>query len=354
MIIVGGGVELFLPPPAYILGKTLVSQITFISRKHDNLKGIEVLGMQEAMNVSGSSYEKSKKKQKWNVAFFKVLFLLPALLFLGIFMYYPIAETFHLSLMRTSGLGDSVFTGFDNYIRLFANAEFQAGLINVFAWAFWSVVIQIPLAFFIAFALSTYPNKITSPLRAVYYMASILPSAIVAMLGRFVFAPNFGIIASLSAKFHWDWLGRVDFLGNPQLAFWSLFTVATWAYSGFNIIYLMANIEQIPKEISEASQLDGANRGQYARYVVLPMVAYPLRICAILCIVGSLKLFDLPYLLTKGGPGDATKTLGIILYQQGFVNWQYGKAAAVGVVIFLLSLIFTVAQFSWQRKEGDI
>ncbi|HBE76414.1 MAG TPA: hypothetical protein DDW65_01320, partial [Firmicutes bacterium] len=270
------------------------------------------------------------------------------------FMYYPIEQTFHLSLMRATGLGDATFTGFDNYIRLFANEEFQAGLIHVFAWAFWSVVIQIPLAFFIAFSLSAYRNKITNPLRAVYYLASILPSAITAMLGRFMFAPNFGIIASLSAKLHWTWLAKIDFLGNPDLAFWSVFTVATWAYSGFNIIYLMANIEQIPMEIREASQLDGANRWQYARFIVLPMVSYSIRICAILCIVGSLKIFDLPYLLTKGGPGYATTTLGIILYKQGFVNWQYGKAAAVGVVIFLLSLIFTVAQFAWQRKEGDV
>jgi ABC-type sugar transport system permease subunit len=83
------------------------------------------------------------------------------------------------------------------------------------------------------------------------------------------------------------------------------------------------------------------------------MISYPLRILAVLMIVGSLKLFDLPYLMTKGGPGDATKTLGIILYNQGFVNWQYGSAAAVGVVIFLLSLVFTIAQFSWQRKGGE-
>jgi raffinose/stachyose/melibiose transport system permease protein len=319
------------------------------------LKDIEVLGMQDAISVSGSpNDENSKKRQDWNLIFFKILFLLPAVLFLAIFMYYPIEQTFHLSLMRSSGLGENFFTGFDNYLRLFANAEFQAGLVHAFAWAFWSVVIQIPIAFFIAFALCTYRNKITGPLRAVYYLASILPSAIVAMLGRFIFAPNFGIIASLSAKLNWVWLAKIDFLGDPKLTFWSVFTVATWAYSGFNIIYLMANIEQIPMEIREASQLDGANRWQYARYIVLPMVTYPLRICAVLSIVGSLKLFDLPYLLTKGGPGDATKTLGIILYQNGFVNWQYGKAAAVGVIIFLLSLIFTVAQFSWQRKEGDI
>jgi raffinose/stachyose/melibiose transport system permease protein len=318
------------------------------------LKDIEVLGMQDDMNISSSPVENDKNKQKRNSIFFKILFLLPAILFLAIFMYYPIEETFHLSLMRTSGLGESVFTGFDNYLRLFTNEEFQSGLIHVFAWAFWSVIIQIPLAFFVAFSLSAYRNKITNPLRAVYYLASILPSAIIAMLGRFIFAPNFGIIASLSAKLNWVWLAKIDFLGDPKLAFWSVFAVATWAYSGFNIIYLMANIEQIPMEIREASQLDGANRWQYARHIVLPMIAYPLRICAILCIVGSLKIFDLPYLLTTGGPGYATTTLGIIIYQEGFRNWQYGKAAAVGVVIFLLSLIFTVTQFAWQRKEGDI
>jgi raffinose/stachyose/melibiose transport system permease protein len=311
--------------------------------------------MNKSLSVDKLSYGNSyKKKQDWNRLFFISLFILPAVLFLVIFMYYPIEQTFHLSLMRATGLGDAVFNGFDNYVRLFNNEEFQAGLIHVFAWAFWSVVIQIPLAFFIAFSLSTYRNRITEPLRAVYYLASILPSAITAMLGRFIFAPNFGIIASLSAKLHWTWLAKIDFLGNPDLAFWSVFTLATWAYSGFYIVYLMANIEQIPMEIREASQLDGANRWQYARFIVLPIITNPIRIIAILCIVGSLKIFDLPWLLTTGGPGNATATLGTVLYKQGFVNWQYGKAAAVGVVIFLLSLIFTVAQFAWQRKEGDI
>ncbi|HPT86376.1 MAG TPA: sugar ABC transporter permease [Bacillota bacterium] len=298
--------------------------------------------------------DKSRKKQMREIIFFKIFFLLPAVLFLAVFMYYPIKETFQLSMMRASGLGESVFIGFENYVRLFTNEEFQSGLINVFRWAFWSVVIQIPLSFFIAFSLVAYRNKMTNGLRAVYYLASVLPSAIVAMLGRFMFAPNFGIIASISRKFNWIWLDKVDFLGDPRIAFWSVFFVATWAYIGFYIVYIMANIEQIPVDIREAAELDGANRWQYAIHIVLPIISYPLRIIAVLCVVGSLKLFDLPYLLTGGGPGHATKTLGIILYQQGFVNWQYGKAAAVGVVIFLLSLIFTVAQFSWQRKEGDI
>lgn len=293
-----------------------------------------------------------RKKRDWRGVAFQLLFLLPAVAFLGLFMYYPIEETFRLSLMRATGLGDTSYIGLENYVRLFANEEFRAGLAHVFAWAFWSVIIQIPLAFFIAFALTAYRNKITGKLRAVYYLASIIPSAIVAMLGRFIFVPRNGIIASLATRLHWTWLGNIDFLGDPKLAFWSVFTVATWAYSGFNIIYLMANIEQIRIEIREAAQLDGATRWQYARYVVLPMISYPMRICAILCTVGSLKLFDLPYLLTSGGPGYATSTLGITLYKQGFVNWQYGKGAAVGVVIFLLSLIFTVAQFSMQRKDG--
>ena len=168
-----------------------------------------------------------------------------------------------------------------------------------------------------------------------------------------MFAPRNGVMATLSAKFKWEWLGKIDFLGNPDLAFWSIFTVATWAYSGFYIVYLMANIEQIPKDIQEAAQLDGATRWQYARFIVLPMTSYALRIVSLLCIVGSMKLFDLPWLMTSGGPGYATSTLGIVLYKNGFLNWQYGRGAAVGVIIFLLSLFFTILQFSLQRKDRD-
>jgi raffinose/stachyose/melibiose transport system permease protein len=297
--------------------------------------------------------EKKKKNRDWSALFFKILLLAPAVLFLAVFMYYPIEETFRISMTRSTGLGPTVFIGFQNYVRLFQTEEFLISLKNVILWAFWSVVIQIPLAFFIAFCLSVYKNKITKPLRVIYYLANVLPSAITAMLGKFVFAPRHGVIPSLANKFNWQWLGRIDFLGNPDLAFWSIFAVATWAYSGFNIVYLMASIEQIPKDIQEAAQLDGATQWQYARFIVIPMTSYALRIVSILCIVGSMKLFDLPWLMTTGGPGYATTTLGIVLYKYGFVNWQYGRAAAVGVVIFLLSLIFTVLQFSLQRRGGD-
>lgn len=304
--------------------------------------------------LAGLAHDRGKKKkQDWNRIVFQAVLLLPAVAFLVIFMYYPIEETFRLSLMRATGLGDTAFIWFQNYQRLFVNEEFLAGLSHVFAWAFWSVIIQIPLAFFIAFSLTAFRNRITGSLRAIYYLASVLPSAITAMLGRLIFAPRYGVLATLSAKFNWEWLGRIDYLGDPNLAFWSVFTVATWAYTGFPIIYLMANIEQIPVELREAAQLDGANRWQYARYLVLPMLSYPILIIAIMSIVGSLKLFDLPYLLTTGGPGYATSTLVITLYKQGFVNWQYGRAAAIGVIIFFLSLFFAIALFSMQRKEGD-
>lgn len=295
-----------------------------------------------------------RKARDWRGIAFQAICLLPAVGFLAVFMYYPIEETFRLSLMRASGLGDEVYIGLQNYARLFGDAEFRAGLVNVLAWAFWSVVIQIPYSFFVAYSLCVYRNRITAPLKAIFFLANVLPSAITAMLGQFVFAPRYGVIASLANQFKWTWLQRIDFLGNPDIAFWSVFAVATWAYTGFGIVYLMANIEQIPKDIREAAELDGANRWQYAWYIVIPMVSYPIRILAILSTVGSLKLFDLPYLLTRGGPGYATTTLGIILYQQGFTNWQYGRAAAIGVVIFLLSLIFTVAQFSIQRREGEL
>ncbi|NLW09722.1 MAG: sugar ABC transporter permease [Firmicutes bacterium] len=295
-----------------------------------------------------------KKKRDWHSITFQALFLLPALAFLIIFMYYPIIETFRTSLYQTTGFGPARFIGFQNYARLFASEEFRTGFVNVLAWAFWSVVIQIPLAFYIAFTLVVYKTRITGFLRAVYYLASVMPSAITAMLGRFIFAPTFGVISSLANRLEWKWLASIDFLGNPNIAFWSLFAMATWAYTGFSIVYFMANIEQIPMEIRESAQLDGANLWQYARYIAIPMVAYPIRIIAIISTVGSLKLFDLPWLITGGGPVYATTTLAIILYKQGFVNWQYGRAAAVGVIIFLLSLIFTIAQFSFQRKSGEL
>lgn len=294
-----------------------------------------------------------RKPFDWSQLAFKTVCLLPAFLMLGIFMIYPIFETFRISLMRASGLGEEIYVGFYNYIKLFSNEEFLAGLLHVFQWAFWSVVLQIPLAFFIAFACTNYKTRVIKGLRSVYYLSNVLPSAITAMLGLFIFQPNSGVIVTLARTLGWKWLERIDFLGNPKLAFWSLFALATWAYIGFGIIYFMANIEQIPAELREAAVIDGANKWQYARYIVLPQISYALRIQAILCTVGSLKLFDLPWMVTSGGPGNYTVTLGITLYREGFLNWQYGKAAAIGVVIFLLSLVFTITQFTLQRENQN-
>jgi ABC-type sugar transport system permease subunit len=122
-------------------------------------------------------------------------------------------------------------------------------------------------------------------------------------------------------------------------------------YTGFPIIFLMSRIEQIPKEIQEAAELDGATGWHYAFSIVLPQLSYPFRIIMVLMTTGSLKLFDLPYILLTGGPGNATVTLGITLYRDGFINWNYGRAAAIGVVIFVLSLGFTIAQFSLGNKK---
>jgi raffinose/stachyose/melibiose transport system permease protein len=288
----------------------------------------------------------TRTKTKLRRAAFVIAFLLPAFAFLAVFLYYPIEETFRLSVMKSSGLGQDVFVGLRNYARLLHDDDFKAGLWHVLTWAFWSIVIQIPLAFTIAFSLTFYKNKLTGPLRAIYYLANVLPSAITAMIGMLVFSPGYGIITRLAEAFGMTWVTDIDFFGNPNIAFWTVFAMATWAYTGFPIIYLMARMEQIPNEIRDAAELEGVTGWKYARFIVLPMVSYPIRILAVLCTVGSLKLFDLPYLLTKGGPGNATTTLGIILYQQGFINWQYGIAAAIGVVIFVLSLGFTVLQFT--------
>ncbi len=163
------------------------------------------------------------KSFNWSEFTFKLVLLIPAFLMLGLFMYYPIVETFRISLLRTSGLGGETFIGLQNYQRLFGNDEFLAGLIHVFQWAFWSVVIQIPLAFFIAFACTNYKTRLTGRLRGIYYLSNVLPSAVTAMLGVFVFSPNSGVIVTLARTIGWKWLENLDFLGDPSLAFWSLF-----------------------------------------------------------------------------------------------------------------------------------
>ena len=160
-----------------------------------------------------------RKQLDWHSIVFQAILLLPAVAFLAVFLFYPIVETFRTSMMRTSALGSADYIGFQNYTRLFADEEFQTGFRNVLAWAFWSVVIQIPLAFYIAFTLTTYKDKLSGVLRAVYYLASVMPSAITAMLGKFIFAPKFGVISSLADRLNWKWLASIISWAIPILCF---------------------------------------------------------------------------------------------------------------------------------------
>jgi len=293
--------------------------------------------------------EKHKKNAGDHV--FRIMMILPALLMLAVFMFYPIFETFRLSLTNSSALGVSSYIGMKNYVYLLRNADFLAGLFHAFQWAFLSVVIQVPLAFFIAFACVTFKNPLVRWLRSVYYLGNVIPVAIVCMIALFILGPNSGALVTLANTLGWKWLAGIDFIGNARNAFPTLFAVATWAYIGFGIVYFMSCIDQIPAEIIEAAMIDGTNKWQLIFHVILPQAGYAIRIQALLAVVGSIRLFDLPWLITVGGPGNSTTTLGIELYKQGFINWQYGRGAAIGVIIFLLSLGFTVLQFSVKTED---
>ena len=295
----------------------------------------------------------NKKRINLADSSFRLLMLLPAFILLGVFMFYPIFETFRISLTRSSALAMGVYVGLQNYIKLFADTDFQQGLLHVFQWAFWSIIIQIPLSFFIAYSCANIKTKVTKSLKSIYYLGNVIPVTIIALLSNFILMPSSGAIITFSQLMGWKNLAGIDFIGNSNIAFWTVFVVATWAYIGFGIVYLMANIEQIPSELIEAAMIDGANRWQIVRFVVIPQISYSVRILALLSAVGSIKLFDLPWLMETGGPGNATTTLAIELYKQGFINLQYGKGAAIGVVIFIISLIFTIVQFSIQRKNQD-
>ncbi|MFS8572687.1 MAG: sugar ABC transporter permease, partial [Clostridia bacterium] len=128
----------------------------------------------------------------------------------------------------------------------------------------------------------------------------------------------------------------------------------TWQWPPFATLVFLAGFATVPTEIEEAASLETDSWFRILRHIHLPYLLPGLTAVLILRTADIMKLFDMVFVMTRGGPGYATTTLGIILYQQGFVNWQYGRAAAIGVVIFLLSLVFTVALFSMQRREGEL
>ena len=280
-----------------------------------------------------------------------LLFVLPFLLTYVFILIYPLLRGVALSFQRVTLFGDGRFVGFDNYARLFSDDTFLRSIFNTFALA----LMIVPLLTAIALALALALNRATrgaAVFRGIFFSSSVLSVTIVTLIWRFVLAPDAGLLGELAQA-----LGAepIPFLSHPTWSLWALAIATIWWSIGLPMMLFLAGLQQIPGDIYEAAALDRASRWTTLWRVTLPSLKRTLVLVIMLQTAAQLQLFGQAQLLTGGGPGGATRTMVLFIFESAFARWELGYATAAAEVLFLLIVLLTLTQYltAMRGSEGE-
>ncbi|MBM3133772.1 MAG: sugar ABC transporter permease [Chloroflexi bacterium] len=283
-----------------------------------------------------------------------VAFLLPALVLYGTFVIIPIFQSFRFSLYHWDGLGPLTrFIGLENYATLLHDETFWQALRNNFALVGFSLVTQLPPAVLLA-VLLTGAMRGRDFFRTMFFSPQILSAVATGYLFYYIYEPTFGLLNQALKLLGLGTLAR-GWLGDQMLALPAVLVVISWRHIGFYMVLFMAAIEGIPDEIFEAAQIDGCNKRQLVWHITLPLMSGAIRTAAVLAMVGSIKYFDLIWIMTRGGPVHASELIATYMYKETFLNWHMGYGAtlafALFVVAFAVSLLFLRLTSRGERAE---
>lgn len=265
-----------------------------------------------------------------------LIWILPAFLFLVIIIYYSMFFTFNLSTLEWDGLSpETTAVGMANYAKLFRDKVFWKCLQNTVVYFIITFVIQNSLGFIFAAILHT-DVKLATLHKCLIFIPTILAPATMAPVFRLLYSPQ-GILQSF---FNWAHIPiMVDWLSRPNTALYVLMSVAIWEFTGMSFILYYAAMSQIDMEMLEAARIDGAGNLRTLWSMVLPNCRGTTVSMAMLGVIGALKTFDIPYLITTGGPMHATEFLGTYIYRQGIRQSHLGYAAAISVMLLVLAVV---------------
>ncbi len=269
------------------------------------------------------------------------LFLIPGAIVYTLFLIVPIVQAAYYSLYDWNGLGPLTdYYALGNYQRAFEHPVFHTAILNSLVITSLSLFIQLPLAMGLALMVGRkLPGR--SIFRSIFFMPYVFSEIITAILWTFVYNPGGGLLNTVLTTVipGYEFQG---WLSNRDIALLAIFAVITWKYFGLHMILYMAGLQSINPEIEEAARIDGANELQVLRNITLPMVAPTIRLTVYLSVLGSLNQFVLVWVLTAGGPANATQVLASYMYRFGIKSFNLGYGAAIAVIIFAVSLVFSI------------
>jgi raffinose/stachyose/melibiose transport system permease protein len=272
-----------------------------------------------------------------------ILFLAPAIILFLVFLVYPIFRAGYFSSFNWNGMGPMTNNvGLDNYKRILTDKIFLKAITNGLLIVVLSLAVQLPLSLGLAILVGRdLPGR--AFFRTIFFLPYVLSEVIAAIIWQGLFNPDpdRGFINALLVLI--PGVKAQAFLGNMDQVLACIFVVLTWKYFGLHMLLYMAGLQNIPREIEEAALIDGANPWQMIRYVTVPLLGSTIRTTIQLSVLGSLTQFNLVWIMTKGGPANASEVMASYMYRYGFIRFWYGYGTAVALVMLLICLIFSIA-----------
>ncbi len=283
---------------------------------------------------------------------FILLFILPALIIYTMFQIIPLFGAVYFSLSEWNGIAGSAieFVGFKNFANIFKDANFILSLKNMAKMVIFSVLFHTPIA--LLMAVGIYSAKRGGRLfKAIYFVPTVFPLTAVGLLWYFIFMPNGSLNSLLEVVGLKDLV--TPWLVNEKTAMNTIIFVNIWAGLGYYMVILLAGLSTISNDVYEAAALDGVNPVTKFFYITVPLLKPIIKMCILMDIIGTIKVFDLVFVMTEGGPNGLTNLPTTLMYQEAFKYDHYGTGSAIGIILLIICLIGTLcSEFLGSKKES--
>ncbi|MES4902525.1 MULTISPECIES: sugar ABC transporter permease [unclassified Streptomyces] len=276
------------------------------------------------------------------------LFLAPTIVGIVVFTVVPIAGSVVLSLFHWNVIDDPSFAGTANYREVFSDSTVMVSFRNTLVFMVLAVALQLFIALALALAVNgRMPMWLRSVFRSAFFFPLVLSAASISVVMKYLFNQDFGVVNWLLGLVG---IAPVPWLTSENGAMATVILVYVWQQFGFSFLLFVGGLNNIPKEIHEAASLDGATGPRKHLAITLPLLSPTLLVASVVGIINALQVFEQPYVLTDGGPGDSTRTVVMVIYETAFEQLRFGPASAVGVLLFVLIMAVTALQFRLSRR----
>ncbi|MCX6046124.1 MAG: sugar ABC transporter permease [Chloroflexi bacterium] len=278
------------------------------------------------------------------------LWVLPALLFYIVFKLLPMIVGLYLTLIQWDGIEPPKFVGLQNFQRILTDEVIPLALLNNVKYAVGTVIGKMILALFLALILNQALRG-RSIYRTTLFMPVVMSFVVVGILWSWLYNGQFGLLNNLLHKLKLDFL-ILDWLGDTKVALWSLVVVDIWKWYGFHMVIFLAGLQTISQELYEAARIDGAARWQQFTKITLPLLQPVMLVNVTLSLMGAFNVFDIPYVMTEGGPANSTLVMALHIYISGFKFYKFGYAAALSYVLLTLVTVMAAVQMRFMSRES--